>query len=245
MGRESAREKIICSLATEGPQTPYAIAKKAHVHNSAVHRIIKDKRIGLDALSIVVARSSEKWRTGLRRSEYTLTFRGMMNYLCLCHESQTDRSRVIRAIERHRDLCPLFEEHQFLAKWLGDDIYPLFALAGWDVERGHVPSPTTAKRLEMLRRMEMPIDKKEKEQFWIHAFSITFLNLIGDIYLSRKKIKRMSNEKLYGFFKEIIDRERKSLTSRLSEFNKWDAILKQTIGRKKGAIRAGGEKRAN
>ena len=265
--RGLTRERIIRLLAINGPQTPYAIAEKINSHHSAIHRLLKNPKNGLEALGIIGVRSSAKWRTGLKRSEYGLTFSGMMKFLHLCQERPSAvleeiairgkrglalrderaviRSEIKKAVENYREsyACPLFNHHQFLVKWLGDGVYDLFALAGRDVEKGHIPFLMIAKRLEILRMMEtdeeIPTDEKEKENLLVHAFSITFLNLIGDLYLSRKKVRTMPNEDLCNFLRSTISREREWITHSLDRFDKWEAILERALMPKKSK---GGEK---
>lgn len=231
MKERKSTQAIIRLLAKEAPLTPYKIAKKTGLSEAIVHEDIRDKETGLERQNIVKVHSISKFGM-VKRREYILSFKGMVEYLSHAfvgrwRETETEIKKFIERYTEFYDY-PLFKEHDFLALWLresngkplGDKIYRGYAGVAYNLRMhplttfylgpgliGYLPSLMEHPPRVILPDKKPLLTLEDEEKLWMHAYALCFIQYF-DIWLPRDELP---NEGLRKFFKETIDKEMKSL----------------------------------
>jgi hypothetical protein len=229
--------KIIRALADEPPLTIYAIAKKSGVAVSLVHNIVKNPETGLGPRKIVRVYSEGTWRTGLKRIEYVLTFRGLVEYFNrLFEERHVERSEVKNAIKRYRQFCdyPVFREQEFLEAWLGARVYDYVCSTAWILKNRPPSIPIITKSvsaslpamIQSVNEGRPPFSIQEEDKILTHAFTLVFFDLVN-VALVGEKISAAPNPALYKLVDETYGELRDALEQRLKEVEKLEDTLKK------------------
>lgn len=229
--------KIIRTLADEAPLTIYAMAKKSDVAVSLVHKIVKDPETGLEPQKIVRAISEATWRTGLKRVEYILTFRGLVEYFSLLFEEKpVKRPEVKHVIKRYRQFCdyPVFAEHEFLEAWLGAEVYDYICSTAWILKNRppFVPVITDSVSgslpaiIQSINERLPPIPIQLEEKILPYAFTLVFFDFVA-MTLEGKKISSTPNPALYRLVDEAFEERRKTLEQSLKEVEKLKNAFKK------------------
>ena len=245
MKKRKSIQTIICLLAKEAPLTPYKIAQKARLSEAIVHEDIRDKEMGLERQNTVKMHSISKF-AGRKRREYILSFKGIVEYLSLSlwgrfRETETE---IKKFIKKYNEFCdyPLFKEHEFLAKWLrgsdgkplGDKIYREYSVVAYNLIenpppvyypgpgiRGPLPGLIQHPLRDILPDKKPVILPEDEEKIWMHGYALCFIRLSEDV-LPRGGVP---NEVLRRFFKETIDKQKKSLAHERELLKKLEAKL--------------------
>lgn len=240
MREKNSNLKIIRALADDAPLTMYAIAKKSGVAVSSVHKIVKNPEIGLEPQKIVKVYSEGTWRTGLKRIEYILTFRGLVEYFSLLfEEKQVERSEVKKAVKKYRHFCayPIFTEQDFLQDWLGARVYDLICSTAW-ILKNHPPSipiinedvsgslPTI---IQSIMKGHLPNPVQWEEKILTYAFTLVFFDLIA-VLLEGEKTSPRPNPALYKLVDKTYKELREALERRLKGVEKLEDSTKKLFG---------------
>jgi hypothetical protein len=237
MREKNSGMKIIRTLADEAPLTIYAIAKKSGVAISFVHKVVKEPEIGLEPQKIVRVYSEGKWRTGLKRVEYVLTFRGLVEYFnLLIEEKQVERSEIKRAIKKFRQFYdyPIFTEQEFLEAWLGARVYDYVCSTAW-ILKNYTPSiPIITEDvsgslpaiIQSINEGRPPISIQGEEKILTHAFTLLFFDIVA-VALEGEKISSTPNPALYKLVDETYRELRDALEKRLKDVEKLEDALKR------------------
>lgn len=238
MREKNSSMKIIRTLADEAPLTIFTIAKKSGVAVSLVHKIVKDPKTGLEPQKIVKVYSESTWRTGLKRIEYILTFRGLVEYFSLLfEEKRVERSEVKKVIKKYRQFYdyPIFTEQEFLEDWLGEKVYDWICSTAW-ILKSHPPSiPIITKSIsgslpaiiQSIMKGRIPISIGWEEKILTYTFTLVFFDLIA-VWFEGEKISPTPNPVLYKLVDETYKELREALERRLKGVEKLgDALKKQ------------------
>jgi hypothetical protein len=236
MREKSSVMKIIRALAEEAPLTIYAMAKKTSVAVSLVHRIVKNPETGLEP-QIVKIYSEATWRTGLKRVEYILTFRGLVEYFnLLFEEKQMERSGVKRVVRKYGQFCdyPIFTEQKSLETLLGAEVYD-FICSTASILKNYPPSiPITAEGvsgslpavIRSIKEGRPPMSIQQQEKILRYAFTLVFFELAAAA-LGGERIGPTPNLVLYKLVSETFKEFREALEQRLRGAEKLEDTLKK------------------
>jgi hypothetical protein len=240
MREKSSSIKIFRALADEAPLTTYAIAEKSGVAVSFVHKIVKDPKTGLEPQKIVKVYSEGTWRTGLKRTEYILTFHGLVEYFSLLfEEKQVERSEVKRAIKKYRQFYdyPIFTEQEFLEAWLGAEVYDYVCSTAWIIKNRPPSIPIITEGvsgslpaiIQSINEGRPPISIQWEEKILTHAFTLVFFDFVA-VALKGEKISSTPNSALYRLVDETYKELREALERRLKGVEKLGGTLKKQFG---------------
>jgi len=126
--------KILEIIALNGPITMYRVSETPPGPAvSLVHKYVKGDS-GLEELGLVKSISTRRWRTGLKSSEYILTFQGFLYYLAMRTEKlsgskdwETKKEGIISDIKKviinNRRFFnhPILDNLEFLEKTFGTE----------------------------------------------------------------------------------------------------------------------------
>lgn len=236
MREKNSSMKIIKALADEAPLTIYAMAKKSGVAVSFVHKVVKEPKIGLDAQKIVGVYSEGKWRTGLERIEYILTFRGLVEYFnLLFEEKQVERSEVKRVIKKYRQFYdyPVFTEQEFLEAWLGAEVYDFICSAAW-ILKSHPPfipiitddvSGSLPTIIQSIKEGRIPFSVQWEEKILKYAFTLVFFDFVA-LALEGKKVSSTPNPALCKLVDETYGALREAMEQRIKGVERLEDVLK-------------------
>ena len=239
MREKNSNMKILRALADEAPLTIYAIARKSGVAVSLVHKIVRNLETGFEPQKIVKGTSEETWRTGLRRVEYVLTFRGLVEYFgLLFEERRVERSEVKSVIRRYREFYdyPLFIEQESLEAWLGPQVYDLICSAAWILKNRppSVPIITGSVSgllpaiIQSINERRIPIPIRWEEKILPYAFALVFFDLVA-LTTGGEKISPTPNPALYKLVDETYEALRGALEQHLKEVEKFEDALKKQL----------------
>jgi hypothetical protein len=239
MPKKNSDFKVLGTLAQEAPLTIYALARKSSVAVSLVHKIVKNPETGFEPQKIVRITSEGTWRTGLRRVEYVLTFRGLVEYFSLLvGEKLVKRPEVNSVIRRYREFCdyPVFTEQEYLEAWLGPQVYDLICSAAWILKNRppSVPIITGSVSgllpaiIQSINERRIPIPIRWEEKILPYAFALVFFDLVA-LTTGGEKISPTPNPALYKLVDETYEALRGALEQRLKEVEKFEDALKKQL----------------
>jgi hypothetical protein len=239
MREKNSNMKILRALADEAPLTIYAIARKSGVAVSLVHKIVRNLETGFEPQKIVKVTSEGTWRTGLRRVEYVLTFRGLVEYFgLLLEEKRVERSEVKSVIRRYREFYdyPVFTEQESLEAWLGPQVYDLICSAAWILKNRPPSVPIITEGIsgslpaiiQSINERRIPIPIQWKEKILPYAFALVFFDLVA-LATKGEKISHTPNPALYKLVDETYEALRGALEQRLKEVEKFEDALKKQL----------------
>ena len=229
--------KIIRALAHEEPLTVYAIAAKTGVAVSFVHKIVKDPKTGLEPQKVVKVYSERTWRTGLKRTEYILTFRGLVEYFnLLFEEKQVERSEVKSVIKKYRQFYdyPIFTEQEFLEAWLGAKVYDFICSTAWMLKNRPPSIPIITESIsgslpaiiQSINEGCLLVSIQWEEKILTYAFTLVFFDFVA-VVLEGERISSAPNPALHKLVDETYKELREALERRLKDVEKLEDARKK------------------
>jgi predicted transcriptional regulator len=241
MREKNSSLKILRALADEAPLTIYAIARKSGVAVSLVHKVVRNPDVGYESQKVVKVNSEGTWRTGLRRVEYILTFRGLVEYFSLLVEEKcVERSEVKNVVERYREFYdyPVFTEQESLEALLGAQVYDLICSTAWILKNRPPSIPIITESIsgsfsaiiQNISKGCRPVPIQWEEKILLYAFTLVFFDLVA-VASKEEKISPTPNPALYKLISETYEELREALEQRLKEVKEFeDALKKQFSG---------------
>jgi hypothetical protein len=239
MLKKNSGLKILGTLAQEAPLTIYALARKSGVAVSLVHKIVKNPETGLEPQKIVRVTSEGTWRTGLRRVEYVLTFRGLVEYFSLLVEEKlVKRPEVNSVIRRYREFCDysVFTEQEYLEAWLGPQVYDLICSTAWILKNRPPSVPIITESvsgslpaiIQSINEQRIPIPIQWEEKTLPYVFALVFFDFVA-LATKGEKTSASPNPVLYKLVNETYEALRDALEQQIKEVEKFEDALKKQL----------------